>query len=61
MQVVNATCVLDVQAGLQEWLGGGRRAASLRLWLCRGCREAIKNTGIWCSLGLTPPSVSPYY
>jgi hypothetical protein len=35
VQVVNATCVLDAMAGLQEWLEGGGRMALLRLWLSR--------------------------
>lgn len=31
VQVVNATCVLDAKAGLQEWLGEGGG------WHCSGC------------------------
>lgn len=42
VQVVNATCVLDAQAGLQERLRGGGKVALLRLWLWQGHRRPSK-------------------
>lgn len=45
VQVVNATCVLDSKAGLQDWLGGGGSMALLRQWLRQGHGEPSKNTG----------------
>lgn len=63
MQIVNATCVLDVQPGLQEWLERGGGCCSGQ-GLHQGCGEvgipeALKYTETQDSLALSPLPRNP--